>query len=196
MSRRAELREARRAVPDGERNRAAGRVADLVRDSEFIAAGDVVGLYLADDGELDTTALVDVVATTGAQVALPVVQAASAMTFRTWDPGSGLTVGRYGIPVPVAGQIIPPFALDVAIVPCVAFDRFGHRLGRGAGYYDRAFAARRREGPPPLLVGIGFDCQLVDGLTPADYDVDLDVVVTPTTLLWASAMRFDAETDA
>ena len=50
MSRRAELREARRAVPDGERNRAAGRVADLVRDSEFIAAGDVVGLYLADDG--------------------------------------------------------------------------------------------------------------------------------------------------
>lgn len=186
MSRRDELREARRAVPGGERDRAAGRVADHVGDSELIAAGDVVGLYLADDGELETTPLIDVVTIAGASVALPVVQAGTAMTFRTWTPGSDLTEGRYGILVPVAGEVVPPLALDVVVVPCVAFDRRGHRLGRGAGYYDRAFAARRRESPPPLLVGIGFDCQLVDDLTPADHDVDLDVVVTPTVLRWTA----------
>ena len=69
-------------------------------------------------------------------------------------------------------------SLDVVLLPLVGFDRQGHRLGTGGGFYDRTFAFRQQSPAPPLLIGIAYTCQEVDSLEPAEWDVDLDWVVT------------------
>jgi 5-formyltetrahydrofolate cyclo-ligase len=78
------------------------------------------------------------------------------------------------------GATIGPRWLDLVLVPLVGFDPRGHRLGMGAGLYDRhfAFLRHRRTWRRPLLVGVAFEAQKVERLTEAEYDVQLDGVVT------------------
>ncbi len=92
-----------------------------------------------------------------------------------------LTRGAYGIPEPVSAlRENPEFRVDAAeldlvVVPGVAFDVHGGRLGHGQGYYDRLLAGVRRR---TVLVGIAFDCQVVDRVPVEDHDVRMDVLVT------------------
>ena len=69
-------------------------------------------------------------------------------------------------------------AMTLVVLPLVGFDRRGHRLGMGGGWYDRSFAFRQRSPAPPWLVGAGFADQQVEALEPADWDVALDAVCT------------------
>ncbi len=71
---------------------------------------------------------------------------------------------------------MPVESIDVVLVPLVAFDALGHRLGMGGGFYDRTFARRKRK--LPLLVGIAHDFQQVERLAVAPWDIDLDMVVS------------------
>jgi 5-formyltetrahydrofolate cyclo-ligase len=89
---------------------------------------------------------------------------------------------RFGIPEPTdtSRPHLAPDAMDVVLVPLVGFDARGHRLGMGAGLYDRhfAFLRQRRAWRRPLLVGVAFDVQRVERLAEADHDVQLWGVVT------------------
>ena len=184
---RTRLRAARRAVPRGEARTAAH--AAVERSLEFGLFEDLpeVALSVCDDGELDPGPLGAVLRESGHRTWYPVVGGTDddpPMTFRHWDGSSPLEAGRFGIPVPPAGE--PELAaedLSAVVMPLVAFDLSGHRLGRGAGYYDRTFAPRgtdRRSGP--LLVGWAYDFQQVENLDIQPWDVPLDYVVTPTTV--------------
>ena len=93
---------------------------------------------------------------------------------------------RYGIPEPrtdVAHVARAAAELDVVLVPSVALDTAGNRMGMGAGFYDRALERVRASAAPPLLVGIAHDTALVDALEPAPWDVPVDVVVTDRRVL-------------
>ena len=104
---------------------------------------------------------------------LPVVVAAdTALAFRAWTPETPTVEDRYGIPTPLAGDFLQPEAL---LIPLVAFDASGYRLGYGGGFFDRTLSALR---PRPLCVGVGFELSRVDSIRPEPHDERLDAVVT------------------
>ena len=109
----------------------------------------------------------------GWSIAMPVVIAAAApMIFRRWTPAAGMTLDRHGIPIPAAGEEICP---AIVLLPLVAFDPQGFRLGYGGGYFDRTLAAMV---PRPLAVGVGFELGRVTDIRPETHDIPLDATVT------------------
>jgi 5-formyltetrahydrofolate cyclo-ligase len=117
---------------------------------------------------------------------LPVLCDDNLLRFAPWRPGDGLISNRHGIPEPdvTPSSLLDADTLSLAVLPLVGFDRNGHRLGMGGGWYDRSFAFRhaRRE-PPPHLVGAAFGLQQIDPLDAAHWDVALDAVCTESSTL-------------
>jgi len=106
-------------------------------------------------------------------IAMPVVVAAAApMIFRRWTPEARMAVDRHGIPVPAAGEEVSP---SIVLLPLVAFDPQGYRLGYGGGYFDRTLAALV---PRPLAIGVGFELGRVADIGPRAHDIPLDATVT------------------
>ncbi|TRZ90999.1 MAG: 5-formyltetrahydrofolate cyclo-ligase [Rhodocyclaceae bacterium] len=124
-------------------------------------------------GEFDARPLACLLIECGWQAAMPVADATNApMSFRTWTPSSAMDCGRYGIPVPAEGQAVVP---DIVLLPLVAFDPHGFRLGYGGGYFDRTLAVLV---PRPLTIGVGFELARVADIRPQAHDLPLDAVVT------------------
>ncbi|MBQ90123.1 MAG: 5-formyltetrahydrofolate cyclo-ligase, partial [Acidimicrobiaceae bacterium] len=91
--------------------------------------------------------------------------------------------GPYGILQPGEGAEVDPLGLDLIVVPLVAVDRHGNRVGHGAGFYDRTFAARADRPPPPVLLGVCHGFQVVEALSAQPWDVPVDLVVTDAGIL-------------
>ncbi len=132
-------------------------------------------------GEVDLRPALGELAAAGREIYLPCLngEAPGAMTFRRWvtERGeAGLTANRYGIPEPPDGEPCPIAALDLVLVPLLAFSADGARLGSGAGYYDRALAGRR--GAAPLIAGVAYSLQEVDQVPQDPWDIVLDAVLT------------------
>lgn len=109
-------------------------------------------------------------------VCLPVVTGrARPLLFRAWSPGAVLVAGGFGAMVPeaAAGEVVP----EVMIVPLLAFDRQGYRLGYGGGFYDRTLAALRASGPC-RAIGLAFAGQEVAAVPRNATDLALDLIVT------------------
>lgn len=86
-----------------------------------------------------------------------------------------MDIDEHGIRTPRSGRAVSPSLLDLVVVPGLAFDAAGHRLGRGGGYYDR-FLARLR--PSSTKIAIIFDCQMIDAVPSIEHDVPVDIVVS------------------
>jgi 5-formyltetrahydrofolate cyclo-ligase len=185
---RRELRRRRRALPAAERIAAAERLADRLHALPFACRSGRVAGYWAMDGEIalhvwQLRLSRDVV------YCLPVLHEDGRLRFAPWRPGAPLVTNRYGIPEPDApgDALLAADAMDFVVVPLVAFDANGHRLGMGAGWYDRSFAFRSARAAPPWLVGTGFAVQQVDTLSPESWDVALDAVCTEHDTLLTTA---------
>jgi 5,10-methenyltetrahydrofolate synthetase len=123
--------------------------------------------------EFDARPLVMRLIRQGWRAAMPVVIApATPMIFRTWTPQAPMSRDRHGIPIPTAGEALVP---GIVLLPLVAFDAAGYRLGYGGGYFDRTLAALA---PRPLTIGVGFELARVPSIRPQAHDVPLDAVVT------------------
>ncbi|HVV15712.1 MAG TPA: 5-formyltetrahydrofolate cyclo-ligase [Polyangia bacterium] len=191
---RREMGKERAALSAVERRaRGAAACARLLELPELAAlAGRTVAGYVALDahGELDPAPALEAVAARGGQVALPRVSGpAAALTFHLAG-GAALVRGRFGLfePPPEAAEIEPP-ALDVVVVPGVAFDGSGRRLGFGGGYYDRTFGADAVAERRPPLIGLCFDLQVVPRCPAGPDDVAVDVVVTESRVLRREGVR-------
>jgi 5-formyltetrahydrofolate cyclo-ligase len=129
--------------------------------------------FVGVGSEPDTSTLIDRLVAGGHAVALPRVEGTDLVAVR-WKPGSPLAIGPFEIPAP-AGPPLDPAAVDVAIVPGLAFTADGRRLGQGGGFYDRFLPLLRSD---CLTIGIGFAEQLVDDIPTDAHDRILDLVIT------------------
>ena len=170
----------RRAVPAEASNSAARRVAlQLSRTEEFEAAPRVA-LYADHAGELPTRACFDAVLQAGKILLLPRMGAGRRLDFCRIERWEELRAGRYGVLEPPPGSpVIDPVAADLVLVPGLAFDSRGRRLGRGEGCYDATFPPGD---PAPRLFGVGFEFQLVESVPHASHDRDMDAIVTERAL--------------
>jgi len=141
----------------------------------------VVAGYMPMRSEIDPRLLMDRLAAAGAVLCLPdVVAEGTPLEFRRWSSDDPLDSGRFGISVPAqAAEVLVP---DLVLVPMLAFDRGGHRMGYGGGYYDRTIARLREDGDV-LAVGLAFSGQVRDDLPVAPHDMRLDWIVTESAAL-------------
>jgi 5-formyltetrahydrofolate cyclo-ligase len=184
---RTTLRERRAAMSAADRIAAATALVEHLENiPEFITDTNIAG-YWAIAGELPLAAIMGGLRARGQVYHLPVIDEHKRLKFAPWWPGVDVVPNRFGIPEPT-GTTHPqlaPDAMDVVLVPLLGFDRRGHRLGFGGGYYDRSFAFLRDLERPskPLLVGIGYALQEIDRIEPEDWDVRLDYVATERELI-------------
>ena len=147
-----------------------------------------IGGYCAVGSEMDLRPLLDVLAVSGLELALPCVVAQDQpLLFRSWRPGERLVSGPYGHilePAPDA----PPVRPAIVLTPLLAFDRFGHRAGNGAGYYDRTADHWREEGHDAIFIGIAYACQEFPAVPFAPHDLRLDGVVTEREVIEVKAL--------
>lgn len=145
---------------------------------EFVPIeGRVVAAYWPTDDEFDARYFIDDVLKAGGRVALPVADKASReMGFAPWDGRGDLIKGAFGIFIPKTDERVEP---DILLVPFLAFDRKGYRLGRGGGHYDATIAALRSR-KEILAIGVGYAAQAVLFNLPVEpHDQRLDMVITP-----------------
>lgn len=185
---RALARGRREAIDPAERRRGADAVAAHV--AAHVGAGSsqrpvgIVAGYAAIGAELDPLPSLIALAALGWSTALPVMAGPEApLVFRAWRPGEVLVRRTWGIREPASDA--PVVVPDVLLVPLLAFDGAGHRLGYGGGYYDRTIAALSA-GRDLLTIGVAFEVQQVDVVPVLAYDRRLDHIVTPSGVVTPS----------
>jgi len=181
---RIKLRAARAALSPAERQVAAARVLANLAGLRLFRVSRRVACYLPNDGEIDTSGIIDRLWRMRQDVFLPVLSRLrhDRLWFAPATPGMQLAPNRYGIPEPrvATRTLVRAQEIDLILLPLVAFDKNGNRLGRGAGFYDRslAFLRHRRFLRTPHVIGLAYDFQRVPTIEPDPWDVALDGVVT------------------
>ena len=142
---------------------------------ERLAPGTVVASYAPVGSEADPGRLAAAALDRGCRLTLPhVVGRDTPLRFLAWPTGAPLTAGPFGLANPQADweEVVP----DVVLTPMLAFDAALHRLGQGAGHYDRAFARH----PGAWRVGVAWSAQRVESLPADAWDVPLHAIITET----------------
>lgn len=159
----------------------AAAMAEHVMDIEVIqsacAEHAVVACYVSRPGEPDTALLRQALQAAGARVVVPVVSGTE-LTWALDDPMAEWTVNEFGIPEPESAPIDAEPA--VFVIPALAIDASGNRLGQGGGYYDRALA--HVDGP--LVIALVFEDEVVDTLPTEEHDRTVDIAVTELSVRW------------
>ena len=141
-----------------------------------IERGTIVSGFSPMKSEINPVPLLRKFADAGAQLALPAIAGrGKPLIMRAWAFGEPLASGQWGIREPVPGA--PEVAPDILIVPLAAFDRAGHRIGYGAGYYDMTITALRAK-KPVTAIGIAFAAQEIPAVPATERDARLDLVLT------------------
>lgn len=175
---------ARYRLTEEERKVAAEEAADRIIASTVFHNAQHIAIYYAYRGELDTTSMIQAIWQSEKQCYLPILSSVTKgfMHFGEYHTDQQLKLNRYGIPEPNCDidLCILPQELDLVILPLLAFDAAGNRLGTGAGYYDRTFAFRKSTGAvkKPLLCGYAYSFQELENIHAESWDVPLDYVVT------------------
>lgn len=173
----------RRLSPQQQRDHSL-RVARRLRTLPAFRRAERVALYLSMDGEVDLAPLIRDLWDRGRRCYLPVLRRTrpGRLWFVEYRPGQCLVANKYRIPEPAltSAPRVPPWGLDLILLPLVAFDHQCRRLGMGGGYYDRslAYLRQRTSWRSPRLLGIAHECQRVDQLIPRPWDIRLQAVVT------------------
>ncbi len=149
-----------------------------------------VACYLANDGEISLTPVIDALWQRKKTACVPVIASSfnrRKINFAPYYSNTEMQDNQYGIAEPAVGiaDQIKPMSLDIVLMPLVAFDAKGNRIGMGGGYYDRSFSFLLRGAgrKKPRLIGVAYDFQEIDALLSESWDVPLDAVVTETRLI-------------
>jgi 5-formyltetrahydrofolate cyclo-ligase len=143
--------------------------------------GTIVAGYSPIKTELDPFPLMRALAAKGAALSLPVVIARDhALIFRAWRSGEGLVRGPFGVFQPSSDA--PEVDPDIVLVPLAAFDRAGHRIGYGRGYYDRTLQ-NLRAAKKITVIGLAFAVQEIETVPRLPHDEQLDCVLTERGLI-------------
>lgn len=151
--------------------------------TEQYAYSKVIALYSSIHNEVDTGLVISDALSSGKTVLLPSISSGE-MFFRELSDMKKLRKGQYGIMEPGEyGMVFDPGLADMLILPGVAFDLNGHRIGYGKGYYDRTLHNLEGSGK---LVAICYDFQLVDEIAGEPHDIRVDMIITESVTLFPS----------
>jgi 5-formyltetrahydrofolate cyclo-ligase len=178
---RGEMSRRRREVSPAVAAQAAKAAAESLATTEVVRRARRIALYAALPGELPTRPLFDAVLKGGATVLFPRTVASVGLEFSPVQHWEELRAGCFGVLEPPVGAAVSTLSdEDLVIVPGLAFDETGHRVGHGKGYYDRAFPEASSNSP--TLLGFGYEFQVVDSVPYDELDRRLDGIVTEQTI--------------
>lgn len=155
-------------------------MAETVRDHAAIEPGAIVSGFWPMRSEVDVRPMMFALRELGARLCLPAIVDKTTIVFRELVRGGQLVDMGFGTSGPgEEAEVLDP---SIMLVPLAAFDWRGHRIGYGAGYYDRAIARLQANGHPPRLIGIAFDCQEVEKVPDEPHDVVIGEILTESGL--------------
>ena len=170
----------RDAMPVAERQAGAAAIAARGLPVE-VTPGSIVAGFMPMKTEINPLPLLRKLADAGAHLALPCIDGrGKPLIMRAWKIGDEFKSGQWGIrePVPESPQVAP----DILIVPLACFDRAGHRIGYGAGYYDMTIQALRGK-KKVIAIGIAFAAQEIPAVPATERDERLDFVLTEKEII-------------
>ncbi|MCW7547650.1 5-formyltetrahydrofolate cyclo-ligase [Photorhabdus sp. APURE] len=178
---RKKIRQQRRELTSEQQSLFAKQAAERAINHPKIRQANKIALFLSFDGELDTRPLINQLWQQNKQIYLPVLHPFSYhhLLFLNYQPDTPLIRNRFNIEEPPLDveQVLPLPELDIMMIPLVAFDRTGQRLGMGGGFYDRTLSQWQQKNFYPI--GLAHNCQLVDTLPSAEWDIPLPEIITP-----------------
>jgi 5-formyltetrahydrofolate cyclo-ligase len=186
---RKQIRAQRRALSPHQQETCAQQFAGHFARSHLFRNSDRIAFYMANDGELDPYYLMANAWAMGKHCYLPVLMHAhdKSLLFAPYEPDAPMVYNQFGIPEPriAPRHCVKARNLDLIIMPLVAFDRRGNRIGMGGGYYDRTlgFLNARTQWHKPKLVGIGYSFQEVPAIDSESWDVPLSYIATEKNLI-------------
>ncbi len=174
-------------MSDEYRNAQSRMLVDRITGSDLYKSASCVLAYASMPTEICVGGVIARAIVDGKSVCVPRVDWAQSTMECALIPNldEDLQIGRYGLRSPIKRcQTVPDHQIDLALIPGLGFDDQCHRLGRGGGFYDRWIGSHskelRRNSSPVMLVGVGFDGQIVPAVPMDGHDQPLDRVVTPT----------------
>ena len=167
------LQQRRNLSEQARKNLSQAVCANIAQFKPFINS-QTIALYHATAGEVDLQQLLDF----DKSFYLPKIQAQNSMNFHRVDQQTKLVKNKYGIFEPNGTQSINANQIDLCLLPLLAFNRHGQRLGMGGGYYDRYFALNKMAKKPTILVGIAYDFQENATIPSEPWDIPLDFIIT------------------
>ncbi|MCW9025434.1 MAG: 5-formyltetrahydrofolate cyclo-ligase [Gammaproteobacteria bacterium] len=186
---RQQMREQRRSLSELERETLSYKLADNLSKSRIFQKSRHIAFYLPNDGEIDLTPLINIAWRHKKCCYLPVLghTHARALWFLPYKPETGLYKNRFGIFEPQhkpGKRFFKTQSLDLILLPLVAFDKTGNRLGMGGGFYDRtlSFLHNRKHWHKPHLIGAAYQFQQVEKLPARYWDVPLQGIATEKLL--------------
>jgi 5-formyltetrahydrofolate cyclo-ligase len=176
---RRELRARRATLNPAQRARIARQILHHIAGQSWLRAGRAISIFVGSANEIDTTGLRRLARQRGCRVYLPLISNYRLRQMQmAGDDGTPLRPNRYGIGESHSARRLPPGACALVFVPLLGFDARLHRLGHGAGYYDRWLATSA--GNRTLKVGVGPELGRVSILPALPTDIPLDLIVTET----------------
>jgi len=189
---RKQLRSQRRSVCAEQQFLLSEKITSTLTRQSFFLYAKRVGVYLANDGEIDPSVIVDICLKSSKKCFLPVIHPLkiNRLHFAPYNDHCRLIANRFGIMEPRLkhSEIAPAWSLDVILMPLVGFDRRGNRLGMGGGFYDRTLAITARgQSPAPLLVGLAHSFQELKNISSQPWDIPVDFIVTEKEIICAKS---------
>lgn len=182
---RKQVRQQRRTLSDAERENAALLLCERIASSRRFQQSKHIAFYLSNDGEIDLSLLIEHAWQQGKQCYLPVLSEPNThkLWFIPYTQKTKLINNRFGIPEPVhphKTRLKKALSLDLILMPLVAFDTQGNRVGMGGGFYDRslAFLKHRQRWHKPYLLGVAYEFQKQPQLVTNPWDIPLQAIVT------------------
>jgi 5-formyltetrahydrofolate cyclo-ligase len=180
---RLEKRRARRELSSKQQKRAALSLAHQLRKAPYFHRAKRIAVYLANDGEIDLSPLIKLCWKLKKSVYLPVLHPVrhNRLWFTNYQSNTQMNQNRYKIWEPkLKRSHTPAWAVDLVLMPLVAFDQRGGRMGMGGGYYDRTFEFTQKKGfmHGPKLIGVAHELQKVEQLPIQSWDVPMHGIAT------------------
>ena len=181
---RSHIRSLRRSLSAEQQHQASLDLVQQLSPRPEVQQAQHIALYLTNDGELDTTPLIQALWQQGKSLYLPLLHPVvpGYLVFQLYTPETLLKPNQFGIGEPElnCSLLRPVSELDLMFTPLVAFDSQGQRLGMGGGFYDRTLSQLDSTVRKPQLIGLAHDCQHVETVPVEAWDIPLPAICTPS----------------
>lgn len=178
---RQQKRELRRQLDPAQQAQHAERLAERILNHSAFINSQRIAAYLANDGEIDPVHIVEYAWNLGKQIYLPILSAhENSLLFAPFEKNSLMRRNQFGIDEPDCepGQWLRAEHMDLILLPLVAFDEQGNRMGMGCGFYDRSLADIGRQANSTQLIGLAHEIQKTAQLEAQSWDIPLHAIAT------------------